>query len=45
MRPDPEFMRECLDGAMEQLHNYLKSKARVKKQKSTTPSKKKPLAA
>jgi hypothetical protein len=45
MMPDPEFMRECLDGAMEQLHNYLKSKARVKKQKSTTPSKKKPLAA
>ena len=45
MMQDPEFMRECLDGAMEQLHNYLKSKTRAKKQKPGTRNKKKPLAA
>ena len=28
MMPDPEFMRECLDKAMDQLQRYLKTKAR-----------------
>jgi len=45
MMPDPEFMRDCLDGAVDQVQQYLKSKTHVKKQKAGTGSKKKPLAA